>query len=134
MRVIIAGSRDFDINLEALGDDGDHYLQAIINTNMSLWYPRVTTVVSGCARGIDKAGEAWAAEVGLPVEQYPAEVTTSPPGWNKWGKGAGFMRNTAMAKNADALLAIWNGHSRGTKHMIEEAIYHRLDIVVKVIQ
>ena len=36
-------------------------------------------------------------------------------------KAAGYIRNTEMAKNADALVAFWDGASFGTKHMIATA-------------
>ena len=31
------------------------------------------------------------------------------------------MRNRQMAENADALIAYWDGESRGTKNMIDQA-------------
>lgn len=41
------------------------------------------------------------------------------PGWGLHGKRyAAFVRNNEMAFFADALLAIWDGKSPGTRHMI----------------
>ena len=37
------------------------------------------------------------------------------------------IRNEEMAKNADALVAFWDGQSHGTKHMIEMAKKYKLD-------
>lgn len=74
----------------------------------------ITVVLSGGARGIDKMGEDWAVQHGLPIDIYPAL-------WNKHGKAAGPIRNARMAENADALVAFWDGESRGTRNMIEEA-------------
>ena len=59
----------------------------------------------------------------LAVEYYPAE-------WEKHGKAAGYKRNARMADNADGLLAVWDGESRGTKHMIREAVDRGLEIRV----
>lgn len=69
-------------------------------------------LVSGGASGPDKTGEVWAMERGIPVRRFPAE-------W-RHGPKAGPMRNRQMAVYADALIAIWDGASRGTANMIEE--------------
>lgn len=101
MRTIIAGSRnitDIDVIRKAAAECG--------------WMP--TVVISGTARGVDTLGEQWAKENNVPVEQYPAN-------WNKYGRAAGYRRNEQMARHAQALIAIWDGHSRGTKHMIDIA-------------
>ena len=41
------------------------------------------------------------------------------PDWDKDGRSAGYKRNAEMAEYADALIAVWDGDSKGTKHMIE---------------
>lgn len=85
------------------------------------WVPSV--VVSGAARGADTAGEEWAEANGIPVESMPAS-------WNEHGKAAGAIRNAEMARNADALIALWDGESPGTRDMIERAKAHGLRIYV----
>ncbi len=103
MKLIIAGSRDitdYDILLEALDRSG--------------YGRRITEVISGGARGVDSLGERFADEYGIQNTQYL-------PLWEKYGKSAGYKRNILMAENADALLAIWDGKSKGTKHMIDIA-------------
>jgi len=74
----------------------------------------VSAVLSGGARGVDALGERWAKANGVHLERYPAD-------WNRYGKAAGCIRNEEMAQHADALVALWDGSSRGTKHMIETA-------------
>lgn len=76
------------------------------------WVP--TEVVSGGCHGVDQAGEEWARAHGVPVRVFPAN-------WSLHGRAAGPMRNRTMAGYAEALLAIWDGTSRGTKNMIDEA-------------
>lgn len=44
---------------------------------------------------------------------------------------AGIMRNAVMADNADALIAYWDGISRGTKNMIDEARKKGLAVRIK---
>ena len=86
------------------------------------WF--ATEIVSGGAQGVDRAGEKYAEDTGTPLKVFPAD-------WNKHGRGAGFIRNAQMAEYADALIAIWDGESRGTTHMIETA--KRQGLVVHVV-
>ena len=41
------------------------------------------------------------------------------PDYPRYGRGAPFRRNLEIATHADALLAFWDGQSRGTRHTIE---------------
>lgn len=114
-KIIIAGGRDFmDYNL----------LKE--KTNKILQEKRVShkiVIISGCARGADTLGLRYASENAFDVEEYPAN-------WDKYGKKAGYMRNVEMAENADALIAFWDGKSKGTKHMIDIATEKNLPIRV----
>ena len=99
MRVIIAGSRtivDPTILVSAIEASGFE----------------ISLVISGRARGPDTLGELWAQANNIPVEFYPAE-------WEKYGKSAGYVRNDAMPKVADAAIVLWDGKSAGSKNMIE---------------
>ena len=114
-KIIIAGGRDFmDYNL----------LKE--KTNKILQEKKVThkiVIISGCARGADTLGLRYASENTFDVEEYPAD-------WDKYGKKAGYVRNVEMAENADALIAFWDGKSKGTKHMIDIAKERNLPIRV----
>ena len=101
MRIIIAGTRT-SVNM-------DHLEVAI---QKSGWTPKV--IISGTAKGADQLGEQWARENSVPVKQFK-------PDWSQYGKAAGPKRNREMAENADALIALWDGKSKGTKNMIETA-------------
>ena len=101
-KLIIAGSRTFT-DYQLLKRTLDKLL--INKTDIE--------IVSGAARGADKLGERYAAEHGYKLTHFPAD-------WSK-GKGAGFIRNNEMALYADALVAFWDGLSRGTAMMIELA-------------
>lgn len=101
MRTIIAGSRSIkDIKL---------VYRAVAFSDYA-----ITQIVSGTASGVDKLGEEYARNMGIPVVRFPAD-------WDLHGKSAGYIRNKEMADNADALIAIWDGASKGTKHMIDIA-------------
>lgn len=67
--------------------------------------------MSGCARGVDRDGEYYAKCNNIPVKHFI-------PQWDVYGKAAGMVRNHEMALYADALIAVWDGKSRGTQHMI----------------
>lgn len=82
-------------------------------------------IVSGGAKGADALGEKYAKEKGYKLKRFIAE-------WDKYGKKAGILRNHEMAIYADALLAYWDGQSRGTKNMIDEARTNGLKVGVKL--
>lgn len=112
-RVIVAGGRDFnDYNL--LKNKLDHALRNRINEGI--------VIVSGAARGADKLGERYAKERGYEIDSHPAD-------WEKHGKSAGYIRNKEMAQCSDALMAFWDGKSRGTKHMIDLANQQELKVI-----
>jgi hypothetical protein len=110
MRTIIAGSRT--------ATNYDDLLRAI---QAAPWKP--TLVISGAARGADALGERWACENAVLLLRVPAE-------WDTHGRRAGYLRNLEMAKQAQALIALWDGSSRGTAHMIETARSNRLPVFV----
>ena len=99
MKVIIAGGRDYKFtaaDTKRLDDMAD----------------QINLVISGCARGADQEGEAWAAARKIPVTRFQAN-------WRAFGKVAGFIRNGHMAQFADCLIAFPGG--RGTDDMVKQA-------------
>lgn len=74
----------------------------------------VTEVLSGTALGPDTLGERWSMEfLGKKATQFPAD-------WRKHGRyKAGFIRNEEMGQYSQALVALWDGKSRGTQNMID---------------
>jgi YspA, cpYpsA-related SLOG family len=110
MKTIIAGSRKIV--------DTTLLTEAIIASGFT-----ITEVVSGMAHGVDRMGQAWATEHGMPIKHFPAD-------WKLYGRGAGPVRNRAMADYADALIALWDGKSKGTQHMIKTARERSLMIYI----
>ena len=105
-KVIIAGTRDF-ADYELLKEKCDAIL-----SSKKMDYNIV--IVSGTARGADRLGERYARERGYRIDRYPAD-------WDRDGSSAGPIRNALMADNAHALIAFWDGRSRGTMNMIDTA-------------
>jgi len=112
MKLIIAGSRNFN-DYKKLCKICGHLLQNQANIE----------IISGAARGADQLGEKYASEKGYSIKQFPAN-------WNKYGKAAGPKRNLQMANYSDALIAFWDGKSRGTKNMIELANKRKLNVLI----
>lgn len=116
-KVIIAGSRGFS-NYKLLKEQCNKFLREKRKTSNII-------VVSGHARGADTLGEKYAQDEGFALEIYPAQ-------WKKFGKRAGYRRNEQMAEVADALIAFWDGSSKGTKHMID--IMNEKNLLVRVVE
>lgn len=114
MKTIIAGSRD-NVTFENVEDAIE--LSAI----------PITEVVSGTARGADRHGERWARFNNVPVKSFPAEWRNQDGSTNK---AAGHQRNRKMAEYAEALIAVWDGKSPGTKGMIDIANRKGLTVYV----
>jgi hypothetical protein len=103
VRVIIAGGRELN--------NPNDLVAAIAGAKAA--GIEVTTLICGMARGVDMMAWRWATKHGIPVEECPAD-------WMGLGKKAGPLRNIQMAKEkqAEALIALWDGVSPGTGHMI----------------
>jgi hypothetical protein len=132
MRVIICGSRIIN------GHNGmSHVMDAIQACPFE-----ITEVITGSADGVDSLADAWAKEGGIDRVVFPAN-------WKGKKKAAGYKRNQKMAWYAGlfdnhtglygdlnstdgtkgieelpdrfkgACLAVWDGKSVGTKHMID---------------
>ena len=120
LRIIVAGSRDFDDQsmMNVLLDD---YIDGYDKENV--------VIISGTARGADSMGEEYAKNAGLRCKRFPAD-------WDTYGKRAGYLRNVqmadyAMADNSNGVLyAFWNGESKGTGHMIQIAKSRGLKVCV----
>lgn len=112
MKTIIAGSRNIK--------DADIVEQAIKKSGFT-----ITEVVSGGARGVDRMGENWAKSQNIKIKQFK-------PDWSK-GRGAGFIANKEMAKYAQAAIVIWDGESKGTKDIINNAKKEGLKLFVKTL-
>jgi hypothetical protein len=112
MRLIIAGSRNATYRAVFMA------FSAWVETHGA-----PSAVLCGGARGADRYGQMLAGNYGYPIEMFL-------PDWDNYGKRAGFLRNQQMAKYADALLAIWDGESKGTRHMIDIAKKQGLEVEV----
>ena len=104
-RAAVVGSRTFD---------NYSFLEAILNT-IRLRFTLITEIISGGAKGADSLAETYARRCNL-------KITVYKPDWDKYGKGAGFIRNASIVEEADMVIAFWDGKSKGTKDTIDKAL------------
>ena len=113
MRVAIVGSREIEemqLLREAIGDSKFD----------------ITHVISGGARGVDTLAEAWAKTNRIPITIFYAD-------WEKYGKGAGHIRNAEVVRHSQAMIAIRYDVSRGTQNAIEQAKEQGISVFEKVV-
>ena len=113
MIVLICGSRDWsDKNL-------------ILSTVLSI---KPTKIIHGACRGADMLSGQVSKELGIPVQEFPAD-------WNTYGLSAGPRRNQQMLDEGKPNLVIAFhddvNSSKGTKDMVRRA--KNAGIEVKVI-
>ena len=113
--IIIAGSRDWTDR---------ELIKLELNRVVEECHDREPiTVVTGGARGADTIGHDVAVDAGHATTVMFAK-------WDMHGNSAGYKRNVEMAKVSTHLLAFWDGHSRGTMHMINIARERGLNVRV----
>lgn len=94
MRIAIVGSRSLQV------DHLEDYLPA-----------NVSCILSGGATGVDACARRYAISRAIPYEEYR-------PDYRRYGRGAPLRRNLDIIKNADHVIAFWDGQSPGTSHTI----------------
>lgn len=101
MRVLVTGGRNY----------ADEWR---VRQALDVLRPRI--VIQGGARGADSLAAAWADE-----RRAEARPETYHADWDRYGKGAGHIRNQRMLDQSkpDLVLAFPGG--RGTRDMIERA-------------
>jgi hypothetical protein len=81
----------------------------------------IEEIISGHAKGVDTLCEKWAAQRNIKIDIHK-------PNYDKYGKGAPFIRNSEIVENCDMLIAFPlptdhpNAPSRGTFDTMAKAI------------
>jgi predicted Rossmann fold nucleotide-binding protein DprA/Smf involved in DNA uptake len=107
LKIIIAGSRNIT--------DYAFLIQALIGAiNAKVITPAYSfEIVSGGAKGVDTLARRYAQESGYVLTEMKPQYK------GKNDRGAPLRRNVDIANYGDVLVAVWDGSSAGTKHMIE---------------
>lgn len=126
MKIIVSGSRSIN--------DPKLIEMAVAESGFD-----VSEIISGGAKGIDTLAVEWAVKNDVPINVFEAawDNLDHPDALiktTKWGQKydarAGLRRNELMSVYSEALIAIWDGKSKGTKHMIAMARKRDLPIFI----
>ncbi len=109
MKLLIVGSRSIK----------EYELQGKIPEEVDL-------IISGGAKGIDTLAEQYADAHGI-------EKLIIRPQYDRFGRAAPIKRNEEMVGLCDAVLAIWDGESRGTRYTLDYARKKGKEIIEIVI-
>lgn len=101
LKIGVVGSRGFN-DYKLMKDTLDEYKD------------KVFLIVSGGARGADSLAEKWADENNI-------KTLIHKPDWDRYGKIAGFLRNTDIVADSDIIIGFWDGMSAGTENSINMA-------------
>jgi uncharacterized phage-like protein YoqJ len=96
LKVAVVGSRSLEIDVSPYIPEG------------------ATAIISGGAVGIDRRAAEYARKHGLPLIEFL-------PDYKRYGRGAPLRRNDQIINEADIVVVIWDGASRGTRYQIEQA-------------
>lgn len=117
MKLAIVGSRDFsDYN----------FLKQNVLQLIEIHSFKFTHIVSGGAKGADTLGHRFAIE-------HQLEMIVFKPDWKRFGKRAGYIRNSDIIENSDIVIAFWDGKSKGTKDSIDKALKLNKEVIIKQI-
>ncbi len=109
MKIAIVGSRHFPAQ-----DVVRRFVESL---------PPQTVIVSGGAVGVDSWSIEIGASLGLATEVIAAD-------WERLGRKAGPVRNAELVRNAEEVVAFWDGRSRGTLNTV--VLAHRAGVPVRV--
>jgi len=94
--------------------DCDLIEKALLNTIGNKSKDRYCIVSGGCPKGGDRFAELLATKHNITIKIYPAE-------WNKYGKSAGYKRNTYIAQDSNILIAcVASDRKGGTEDTIKK--------------
>lgn len=133
MKVIIAGSRSIK----------DYALvKRLIDEIVAEHKLEISKVISGRAYGVDRLGERWAEDNGIPIIakaadwqdiSHPDAVIKQNQRGGVYNALAGLWRNEEMAKLGDALILIHDGDSTGSLDMLQRAEKYGLPVFKRVV-
>lgn len=112
-RLLLTGSRnvergalwlpvidDVPEHLLIAADREPHTLDAILDQAARIaarsGFPSLTLMHGACPKGVDAVGDRWARR--RRANRWPVVVEPHPADWAGEGRGAGFVRNTAMVR------------------------------------
>lgn len=119
LRVVITGSRKFN-NYELLKNTATKIILSLLSELEESSMLDHIEIISGDCRGADILSQRFAKEFNVTFKQFSTD-------WDREGNLAGCIRNEEMVRYASdyssrgALIAFWDGESKGTKNIIKVA-------------
>ena len=96
--------------------DGEDDFQIVKKTFLSVYEPGDTICSGLCPKGGDRFAVILQERYNTPYLWFPAE-------WSKYGRSAGFIRNSDIASNSDVLIAcVARDRTGGTEDTIRKFI------------
>ena len=114
MRALVCGSRVWP----------DHEVVEHVLLDLKASHGEMLTVVHGGAKGADVIAHDCCMRNNIKVEVFLAD-------WERYGRGAGYHRNTKMLNTGPNLVVAFHMHnSPGTKHTITQAEDREIPVLV----
>lgn len=86
--------------------------RSLVVKDMQKYLPDgVTEIVSGGADGVDTCAKEYA-------QKHNIRLTEFVPEYNLYGRAAPLKRNMKIIGYSDVIIALWDGQSKGTEHVI----------------
>ena len=114
MKLAVVGSRSFTDKATVF-----FFLDAYRET----FGDKLVIVSGGCPNGPDNHAEMYGWKHDIPLQIYL-------PDWDKYGKGAGFIRNSEIVENCDEVIAFWDRKSNGTRDTIRKAEKKNKEVII----
>lgn len=122
MRLLVCGSRTYGMTKYPSSDynSPSDAIRAMSQRSLMMrvlsYFPKYT-LICGMARGADMTAHHIATPLGIHIDEYPVD-------WNRYGKSAGYRRNTEMLEDGvpNLILAFYDRkYSAGTQMMVRIA-------------
>ena len=98
--------------------------RSIFSADIERYASSADEIISGGAAGVDTLAAEYAKEHGL-------KLTVFLPNYERYGRAAPIIRNREIVDYAEAVIAFWNGKSRGTLSTIKYA--QKKGVPIKII-
>ena len=99
----------------------------IVEMSFLTAYEKDSIIISG---GCPKGGDRFAEDI---AKKFDVSIRIFKPDWERFGRGAGFVRNTDIAENSDVLIAcVASDRKGGTEDTIEKFMktHQEIDLIL----
>ncbi len=130
MKYAMVGSRTYPLessDFAALSSGQQTQARVLGKKLVQEWVLRLLKPGDGVVSGGAKGPDSWAVEA-AEAAGFPCDVIR--PDWRGKGRAAGMLRNDEIVARSEAVVAFWDGRSRGTLNTIRKAHINKRPIAV----